>query len=178
MVGTPAYRDPLHTAIARVEQLEREKAELLEMTAGVRRARMRRRAGIAAAFVTLLVAGPALAWVIRGAIPPAPETRTFEGRYTLHNWSTTASSATPTGPMTLTIDPKTGKGQGWATGPIGSVRISAQMTDRNADLIVFGQDGESVGMGGARLVGDAMSGSFGVPKMAASAGFVVEAKPR
>lgn len=178
MVGTPAYRDPLLTAVARVEQLEREKAELLALTAGVRRARMRRRAGVAAAFVTMLVAGPALAWIVRGAMPPAAETRTFEGKYMLHDWSTTASSAIPTGPLTLTIDPKTGKGQGWATGPIGSVRLSAQVRERDVEVVAFSKDGDATGFGSGRVVGDAMSGSFGVPAMAASAGFVVEAKPR
>lgn len=178
MAQASAYRDPLLSATERVAQLEREKAELLELTAGVRRARTRRRVGIAAAFAFLLVAAPALAWVARGKMPPPPPAaQTYQGKYTLHSWSTTSSSATPTGPITLTVDPKTGEAHGFATGPIGSVRLTGQVHDRAVDVIAFSPDGDARGIGGGSVVGDAIEGSFGVPKMAASAGFVVEKKP-
>src|SRR5687767_14408902 len=113
--ASAAYRDPLESAVARVDQLEREKAELLALTAGARRANARRRAGVFVAFATMLFTGTAIAWVVRGRIPPAEETRTYEGKYTLTNWTTT-SAATATGPISLTVDPKTGKAQGFATG--------------------------------------------------------------
>jgi hypothetical protein len=175
-MASAAYRDPLESAVARVGQLEREKAELLALTAGVRRTRFRRRAGVAAAFAAMLVAAPAIAWVVRGSMPPpADETRTYEGKYTLHSW-TTPTSATPTGPMRLTMDPKTGKASGWATGPIGSVRIAGQALGREFDVLAFSPEGDARGVGGGRIVGDAVTGNFAVPKMAASASFVVEAR--
>jgi hypothetical protein len=173
--ASAAYRDPLESAVARVDQLEREKAELLALTAGVRRARRRRRAGIALAVASMLVAAPAIAWVVRGQMPAPVETRTYEGKYTLAPWST-PSTATPTGPMSLTVDPKTGKAHGWATGAIGSVRLTGQVRERDIDVLAFSADGDARGIGSGRVVGDAMTGSFGVPKMAASAGFVVETK--
>jgi hypothetical protein len=108
--------------------------------------------------------------------PPPPAARTYEGKYTLHPWTTTAS-ATATGPMTLSVDPSTGKAQGWATGPIGSVRVTGQIHDRSVDVLAISHDGDGQGLGSGLAIGDAISGSFGVPKMAASAGFVVEAKP-
>jgi hypothetical protein len=175
-MASAAYRDPLESAVARVDQLEREKAELLALTAGVRRTRFRRRAGVAAAFAVMLVAAPVIAWVVRGSMPPAAETRTYEGKYTLHSW-TTPTSATPTGPMRLTIDPKTGKAHGWATGPIGSVRLAGQAFSRELDVLAFSPDGDARGVGAGRVVGDAVTGNFGVPKMAASASFVLEARP-
>ena len=171
-----AYRDPLESAVARVEQLEREKAELLALTAGARRMRFRRRAGVAAAFVVMLLAAPTIAWVVRGAMPPPPETnaKTYGGTYTLHAWTTT-SSATPTGPMQLTIDPKTGKAHGWAAGPIGSVRLAGQVREHGElDVLAVSPDGDGQGIGSAKMIGDAVSGGFGVPKMAASASFVVQ----
>lgn len=175
--ASAAYRDPLDTAVARVEQLEREKAELLALTAGVRRNRMRRRIGVAAAFAVMLVTAPVIAWVVRGNMPPAFETRTYEGKYTLSSWTTPTSAPAPaTGPMSLTVDPKTGKAQGWATGPIGSVRVAGQVRDPDIDLLAFSPDGDARGVGSGRVVGDALTGAFGVPRMAASASFVVEAK--
>lgn len=174
-MSSAAYRDPLESAVARVDQLEREKAELLLLTSGARRARTRRRAGVAAAFAVMLVAAPALAWVVRGKMPPAAaEARTYEGKYTLYSWSTT-TSATATGPIQLTVDPKTGKAHGWATGPIGSVRMAGQIRDREIDVLAFSPEGDSRGIGSGRVVGDAMTGGFAVPKMASSASFVVEA---
>jgi hypothetical protein len=176
--ASAAYRDPLESAVARVDQLEREKAELLASTAGSRRAHLRRRAGVAAAFAVLLVAAPALAWIVRGKMPPpVAETRTYEGKYTLYSW-TTPTSATPTGPISLTVDTKTGKAHGWATGPVGSVRVAGQVRDRELDVLAFTLDGDARGFGSGRVVGDAMTGGFAVPKMAASASFVVEAKPQ
>jgi hypothetical protein len=53
--ASAAYRDPLESAVARVDQLERVRAELLASTAGSRRAHLRRRAGVAAAFAVLAV---------------------------------------------------------------------------------------------------------------------------
>jgi hypothetical protein len=177
MAHASAYRDPLASTVARVGQLEREKAELLALTAGVRRARFRTRAGVAAAFALMLVTGPTLAWIVRGRMPPPPAAaRTYEGRYELHPWTTLGSEKIVSGPMTLSVDPATGKAHGWATGPIGSVRFSGQVRDRNVDVLAVSPDGLGGGAGEAVLVGDAISGSFGVPKMAASAGFVVEAK--
>jgi hypothetical protein len=177
MRDASAYRDPLVTVTARVAQLEGEKAELLALTAGARRARTRRRAGVALAFALMLVAGPALAWVVRGKMPPPPPApRTYEGRYTLYHWSTT-TMATAAGPITLTVDPATGVAHGWATGPIGSVRVTGQVHDRDVEVLALAPDGDGRGIGSARLVGNAITGSFGVPKMAASAGFVVEATP-
>jgi hypothetical protein len=173
-MASAAYRDPLESTVARVGQLEREKAELLALTHGARRARFRTRAGVAFAFAVVLVSGPAIAWVIRGTIPPVAETRTYEGKYTLSNWTTpTASPAT--GPIHLAVDPKTGKAQGWATGPIGSVRVTGQVHERDLDVLAFSTDGDARGVGSGRVVGDAMTGSFGVPKMAASASFVASA---
>ena len=173
--ASAAYRDPLESAVARVDQLEREKADLLAMTRGVRRANARRRAGVFVAFAAMLVAGPAIAWVVRGSIPPALEARTYEGKYTLTSWTTT-NAAPATGPISLTVDPKTGKAHGFATGPIGSVRIAGQVQGRDFDVLAFSPDGDARGFGSGRVVGDAMSGGFGVPKMAASASFAVEAK--
>lgn len=178
MVRTSAaYRDPLESAVARVDQLEREKAELLAMTAGVRRRGARRRAGMLGAFALMLVTGPALAWVVRGKLSAVEETRarTYEGKYTLTNWTTT-SAATATGPISLIVDPKTGKAHGFATGPIGSVRVAGQVRDRDFDILAFPPEGDARGVGSGRVFGDALSGGFGVPKMAASASFVVEAK--
>jgi hypothetical protein len=172
-MASAAYRDPLESTVARVGQLEREKAELLALTKGARRARLRTRVGVAFAFAVVLVAAPAIAWVIRGNMPPLVETRTYEGTYTLHHWTTT-TSATVTGPMTLSVDPKTGNARGWATGPIGSLRIAGQVRDPQVDVLATSADGISSGTGSGRVIGDAMIGSFGVPKMAASASFVVE----
>jgi hypothetical protein len=169
-----AYRDPLESAVARAAQLEAEKAELLALTKGARQARFRTRAGVATAFAVMLVAGPTLAWLVRGKMPVAEETRTYEGKYTLHDWRS-LTSATPDGPITLTVDPRTGKAHGWATGTIGSVRVAGQVRERDIDLLVYSADGDARGVGSGRVVGDAMAGSFGVPKMAASASFVVEA---
>jgi hypothetical protein len=174
-MASAAYRDPLESAVARVDQLEREKAELVALTAGVRRARFRRRAGVALAFATMLVAAPAIAWIVRGKMPPVAEARTYEGTYTLHPW-TTPSTATPSGPLSLVVDPKTGSAHGWATGPIGSVRVAGQVRDRDFDVLAISPEGDARGIGSGRVVGDAISGGFGVPKMAASASFVVEAK--
>lgn len=175
-MASAAYRDPLESAVARVDQLEREKAELLALTAGARRRRTRTRLGVAFAFVTLLVAAPVLAWVIRGRMPPpVVEAQSYEGKYTLHTW-TTPTSTTATGPISLAVDPRTGAARGWATGPIGSVRLTGQVHERNFELLAFSPDGDAQGMGTGKVVGDAISGGFGVPKMAASASFVVEAK--
>lgn len=169
----PAYRDPLESAAARIQQLERDKAELLALTAGARRARTRRRVGIVLAVVAMLVTGPALAWIVRGSMPPPPpEPRTFAGKYTIYNWSTT-TTATVSGPMTLTVDPKTGVARGWATGPIGSVRVTGQVRDRDVEVLALSPDADARGVGTGRVVGDAIIGSFGVPKTAASAGFTV-----
>lgn len=173
-MASAAYRDPLESAVARVGQLEREKAELLALTAGARKARLRTRAGVALAFAVMLIAGPSIAWVVRGHLPPPMESRTYEGKYTLHRW-TTPTAATVTGPLHLTVDPKTGKAQGWATGPIGSVRVAGQITGTQIEMISYAPEADASGVGSGRLVGDTMTGSFGVPKMAASASFVVEA---
>lgn len=172
-MASAAYRDPLETVVARVDKLEREKAELLALTAGARRAHFRRRAGVALAFAVMLVAAPTLAWIVRGKMPPPLETKTYEGTYELHAWTTLATS-TPKGPIHLTVDPKTGKAHGWATGPIGSVRVAGEVRDRDVDLLALSSEGDARGIGSGKLVGDAMTGRFGAPKMAASASFVVE----
>lgn len=176
MPNASTYRDPFETAARRISELEREKAELVALTAGARRALFRRRAGVAVAFAVMLVAAPTLAWIVRGRMPPPPPaTRTYEGRYTLHPW-TPVGGGPATGPLTLTVDPATGLARGRAEGPMGSVRITGQMHDRDVEVIAFSADGDGRGLGSAKVIGDAISGSFGVPKMAASASFAIEQK--
>lgn len=172
-MASAAYRDPLESAVARVGQLEREKAELLALTEGPRKARFRTRAGVAFAFAVTLIAGPTIAWVIRGNISPVTETRTFEGRYTLHTWTTPTATGV-TGPLRLTVDPTTGKLQGSATGPIGSVRVAGQVNGAQVNVIAYAPERDASGTGSGRITGDVMTGSFGVPRMAASATFVIE----
>lgn len=172
-MASAAYRDPLESAVARVGQLEREKAELLALTRGARKARFRTRAGVALAFAVMLVTAPAIAWVVRGNMPPVMETRTYEGKYMLHTW-TTPTATTASGPLHVTVDPKTGKLQGVATGPIGSVRVAGQVNGAQVDVIAYAPERDASGTGSGRIAGDVMTGGFGVPKMAASATFVIE----